>query len=292
MNTQKGFAPIVIILVIVVATAIGSGIYVTKQNRQNTPSTSVILDKNASSTNEKHNNESEVDKTTEQILVDKTNEILKSPQSQSKQDAQLKIFETFLARTPVTEVYIGSYGGVSTETLNAIRDVIKEETGVKVTILGSYKEGLPKIKRLYSEERQQYDGDILWSYFQSLVDSKNRSVRYLYIVNDDLYTNLDLKRPYVFSRAFPDVNVAIMSMYRLSNATDISNAIADQELLKTRAKKLALRVLGITVGFSSSPSADNRECVMYQALILADLDKVGSKYCEPEKSYMHKVFAR
>ena len=199
-------------------------------------------------------------------------------------------FEASLSQTPVKEVILGAYGGVSDHLLQVMSDSIKQNFKVKVTIGANYKEGLPQVAILYNANRKQYDADALWTYLLSLTKSSGPSVRYIYVLENDIYTSLQPERPYIFSRSLQDVNTAIISIARIQYQSDTSSVVASSDTIDMRIRKLVLRTLGVTVGLANSPSSNDINCVMYQADNLSDLDKKGEKFCGFENDAISKVF--
>jgi len=205
----------------------------------------------------------------------------------TKEEVSNKLQQTmFLSSLPdkqITDVFIGGYG-VPNGTLELIEQVIKDKIGVGTSI-EAYSGTLPMRDNYYDKSRGQFDGDAVWQYFIDTFADRGDTVRYLIVVNEDMYTKLQPERPYIFSRASFLNNTAVISVKRLKGESTSSTEIYQQ-----RVEKLALRTLGVTVGFSLSPDADNINCVMYQALTLEDLDRVGSIFCEETETAFNKAF--
>jgi predicted Zn-dependent protease len=205
---------------------------------------------------------------------------------------QNELFQQALPKSPIHNVYIGSYGNVSTSTLRQVQNIIRASIGVKTTILQRSSEPFPEKPPFYDSTRQQYDADYIWQALISLEQQYGPLVRILTVVDVDLFTNVQSSgtEQYVLSRALPNVNAAVISLYRIKRLSDSSSAPAPQDLIDNRLKKLVLRTLGVTVGFSLSPSANDISCVMYPALNLSDLDRKGDQFCAAEAALVNKVF--
>jgi predicted Zn-dependent protease len=211
--------------------------------------------------------------------------------NQKSMEFQLKnkIFEAGLPKEKITEVHLGGYA-VPAGTLEAIQAAIQEKIGVSVTIDSNYPEEIPKDAKIYNESRQQFDGDAMWASSSKSFEANGNTKRYLVIIDEDMFTNIQPERPYIMSRAIPKTNNAMISVKRLQNFSDTSSEPASLERYKERVEKLAVRTLGVTAGLSLTPDADNINCLMYQSSNIDELDKVGTDFCETTKNALEKVF--
>ncbi len=200
-----------------------------------------------------------------------------------------KIFQAGLSKDKVTEVHLGGYS-VPAGTLEAIQAAIQERIGVPVTIDSNYPETIPEDDSIYNKSRQQFDGDAMWQNSSANFEGKNTAARYLVVINEDIFTNVQPERPYIMSRALPNLNNVIISVKRLQKYSDSSSEPSSEERYQERVGKLAVRVLGVTVGLSLTPDADNINCLMYQAKNIDELDKVGTDFCKTTKEALGKIF--
>ena len=180
------------------------------------------------------------------------------------------------------------FGDIGTTTIDVLRDAITEQIGTPSFYVGHVQGDIPK--EFYDEKRKQYNGDNLWNGMSGYVSSSNKQIRAIGVFNIDLYTSVGKDtRPYIMSRAFPNVNNTVISLYRLHNLSDTSNDPAPKELFESRAKKLILRNLGASVGLQATASANDPTCIMSKADTLADLDKKTGKLCSDEALYFKKA---
>lgn len=210
-------------------------------------------------------------------------------QSQMEYQLKLKMFEAGLSKEKVAQVHLGGYG-VPAGTLEAIKAAIEEKVGVQVTIDSNYPETIPRDDSVYDKSRQQFDGDALWKTYSLSFQDKGNAERYLVVINEDMFTNIQPERPYIMSRSLPGTNNAVISVKRLMKYSDSSDQPASEERFRERVGKLAVRTLGVTVGLSLTPDADNINCLMYQTKNIDELDKVGQDFCETVKNSLEKVF--
>lgn len=209
--------------------------------------------------------------------------------SQIEDQLKMKMFLAGLPQEKIAEVHIGGYA-VPSGTLETIQQAIEHKIGVKAIIDSNYPDTIPQDKSVFNEERRQFDGDAVWKAFSDKIQSQGNKYRYLVVINEDMFTNIQPERPYIMSRSLPNNNVAIISVKRLQKYSDSNDQPASEGKYKERVEKLALRILGVTAGLSLSPDADNINCLMYQSGNIDELDRVGQDFCETVKGVLNKVF--
>lgn len=206
------------------------------------------------------------------------------------EEFQAQIASSFLSKTPVNEIFLGYYGDVRQPTIDRIKNIITDNFGVKVTVLSGGQPAFPNKNPFYDSARKQFDADYIWESLSSFSTQYGQGVRQLFITNSDLFTKIQPDRPYIFTRALPDTNTALISINRILKASDSDSSQASSDLYYSRLDKLVLRTLGVTVGLSGAPSASDINCVMYQYQNLKELDTTGKIFCEDQKAALKKVF--
>ena len=209
----------------------------------------------------------------------------------SLSDWKAKQFSLFAPKKLVSEIFIGSYGSVNKQYLDAIASVVKKETGITATILvpGT---ALPEQSPLYKQNRRQFDAANIFESVKSASAKYGDSARFVYVLDVPLYSSMEKNRDSVWYADEMGTNTSLMSLRGLLNMSDASNTPAQQPIVTARAQKIALHILGTSVGFGLSPSAENPTCLMYKTNSLAELDKEGSAYCSAEKGVISKFFGK
>ncbi len=210
---------------------------------------------------------------------------IESPDSFTQKEAPYKEFFDSLPQTPVTEIFIGSYGVVDKEILVGVRYDIEKTFGVKTTLLEPG-QAVPKSWPFYSVIHKQYDSDALLESIDVASAPYGSSVRFLYVVDLDMYSFDKQTRSSELYGVNPEANAGVISLEELKSQAGISH-----DIVLTRTKKLALHVLGVTLGFDVSPSAQNATCTTYPVSTTEDIDKQGSDLCDPEKEALSRIFA-
>lgn len=195
-------------------------------------------------------------------------------------EEQNKIFFASLSSVPVKEVFIGSYGAVDKEILEGLRSKIEKTYGVKTTLLNPGP-AVPKEEPFYNKSRNQYNSDVLFKSVEQSSAVYGPAVRFLYVVDLNLSSFSEWAPEPSWLRAEKDINAAIVSLASFGKNTNV---------LSVRVGKAAVRALGITVGFDSTPSVADASCVMYPALTVEDLDAQGNTLCSPELEAVGRVF--
>lgn len=202
-----------------------------------------------------------------------------------------KQFSAFALKDPISEIFIGSYGAIKKEYLEALSSAIKKQTGIKATVLIPGSE-LPQTMPLYNAERKQFDADTAYNSAKAASQKYGAKTRFIYVLDVNMYSSL---RPKQVSAWFIDElgsNTVLMSLYGLRRISDTDPSPADQPLVISRAQKIALHALGTSVGFGLSPSTENPTCLSYKTDSLAELDKQGTAYCAPESSTTKAFFKK
>lgn len=203
-----------------------------------------------------------------------------------------QVFYDNLPDEKIETIGIIAYGDVDGETLDIMQQAINDELNIHTQVLANKKEGMPKIKGFYDEERNQFNGDVLWQFFFENFKAEQNPVRFIVIIQDDLFSILTKSKPYVMTRS-SNVNTAIISTARLrdvhSDHSDEDEPVSDR-LYTERLRKLTLRTVGVTAGLRISPSAERMECLMYPAFSLEELDAKGSQFCEETTDVFDRTF--
>lgn len=195
-----------------------------------------------------------------------------------------KEFLDSLPRIPVKEIFIGSYGTVDKGILDELRDEVENTYGVKTTLLNP-SAAIPKVEPFYDKDHNRYNSDVLLKSVEQLSNMYGQATRFLYVVDINMSSFSDEKSPQAeWLRAEKGQNAAIISLYAFH--------VGGRDALLDRAKKTAIRALGITVGFGFSPSAGNVSCLMSPALTLAALDAKGNALCDPEAETVGRIFQK
>ncbi len=196
-------------------------------------------------------------------------------------------FIASLSQTQVKEIFIGSYGSVDKEILFGIRDEAEKTFGVKITLLNPGA-AIPKEAPFYDKNRKQYDGDALMQNIEKVSVPYGQTVRFLYFVDFDMGVSSGGAPSSAWFRANKGTNAALISLSGLR----AKGSLTAKGVLSERAKKVAWRALGITVGFGASPSATNSSCLMYPALTIKELDAEAVILCSSETEAISRVFVR
>jgi len=208
-----------------------------------------------------------------------------------KKEWKEKQFKLSLPAEPITEVLIGSYGDIKKEYLEGIRSAVQKATGAKVTIMGS---GAPLAQKppLYDPTRQQFDADALFRSVEAASSKYGEKSRFIYVFGVDVYSPSNPDRRSAWYVEKFGSNTSLVSVFDLSKKSDTIATPASLPLVISRLQKISLHTLGTSVGFSFSSSSDNKKCVMYPAMTLAELDSEGIGYCSPEKETISKIFKK
>lgn len=201
--------------------------------------------------------------------------------SEIKDEEQNQAFLASLPVTPVKEIFIGTYGGVDKEILEGLRSGVEKTYGVKTTILNPGPV-IPKEEPFYNKSRNQYNSDVLFKSIQQSSAVYGPAVRFLYVVDLNMSSFSEWSPSPSWLRADSGANAALVSLF----------AFGKRPLLSERVEKAAVRALGITVGFGSSPSAADPSCIMYPALTLRDLDAQKNTLCSPESEAVARIFQK
>jgi predicted Zn-dependent protease len=197
-------------------------------------------------------------------------------------ETQNKVFFASLSAIPVKEIFIGSYGSMDKEILEGLRSSIEKTYGVETTLLNPGP-AIPKEEPFYNKSRNQYNSDVLFKSVQQSSAIYGPAVRFLYVADINMSSFSVWAPEPSWLRAEKDVNAAIVSFSVFGQKTDV---------LLGRVEKAAVRALGITVGFDSTPSVADASCVMYPALTVEDLDMQNSALCHPESEAVARVFQK
>jgi predicted Zn-dependent protease len=212
-----------------------------------------------------------------------------SNDTEIKSKTENEAFLASLSQTPVKEIFIGSYGVADKEILEELRSELEKVYGVQTTLLNPGP-AIPKEEPFYNKTRGQYNSDVLQKSIEQSSSAYGQAVRFLYVadVNMSSFSEWSPEAPWL--RADKNTNAALLSIhsFRINNST-LGKESARQILLE-RAKKSAIRALGVTVGFGFSSSAADTSCIMYPALTLKELDAEQSELCSPEKEAVGRVF--
>lgn len=192
--------------------------------------------------------------------------------------------------TPIKEVIIRGYGNVPDYLLQAAKNAIQQKIGVRINIEAAHPEFAEQPPQ-YNAKRKQFDADELWDTESGFVNS-TQDKRLMMVVDVDVYTELQPERPYVFSRALPNVDVILISTHRFQKLSDAGDQPAPRELAASRMQKLALQTLGISVSLEGSSYGlePDISCVMYRGRILSELDKQGDNFCGEQKDRLKELF--
>jgi predicted Zn-dependent protease len=208
----------------------------------------------------------------------------------SLNDWRVKQFSEFALKSPVLEIFIGSYGSIKKEYLDVISTAIKKETGIKPTVLVAGAE-LPKTEPLYNAEKGKFDANVAFESVKAPSVKYGDKTRFLYVLDVDIYSGKN-NTGSVWNIGETGTNAMIISLFGLRKTSDEDSASAPQPLVIARAQKVALRALGESVGFGFSPSTENPVCLMYKTKSLANLDAEGTGYCPTEKTVIKKFFGK
>ena len=192
---------------------------------------------------------------------------------------------------PIEEVIIRGYGSVPPSLLEDVKNVVEEKIGVRARV-DYFNPSFSGQSIYYNPQRDQYDADKIWNY-ESAFAIGRLNKRLIMVVDVDMYTEIQLERPYVLTRSSPNVKVILISTYRLQKLSDTSDEQASPELITVRIQKLALQTLGVSVfleGFLSYGKTEDISCVMYRGRILSELDKQGDDFCEENKGKLKDYF--
>ncbi len=200
-------------------------------------------------------------------------------------------FDEFIPKDTVSEIFIGSYGVIKKEYLEGVRSAVEKATGIKTTTLlpGA---ALAQNPPLYNATNKQFDSSALFKSAKTASSKYGSRSRFIYVLDADLYSPNENSTTTVWYMDEQGANTAIVSLYGLNKNSDIDPLPAPAPVVVARAQKIALHVLGTSVGFSLSPSADVPSCLMYKATTLAELDKQGTGYCSPENLVIKKFFLK
>lgn len=205
-------------------------------------------------------------------------------------EAQNQAFISSLTSVPVKEIFIGSYGTVDKETLEGLQSDLENTLRVKTTILNPGP-AVPKEEPFYDKHRNQYNSDVLLKSIEQSSAPYGQTVRFLYVVDIDMASFFEWSPGAPWIRADNGQNAALVSLHAFhANTSGSASQKVPQQTVSERAKKAALRALGITVGFDVSPSVANAACIMYPVLTLEALDAQGNTFCSPELEAAPQVF--
>jgi predicted Zn-dependent protease len=208
----------------------------------------------------------------------------------SLSDWRVKQFSEFNLKSPVSEIFIGSYGTIKKEYLEAINTAIKKETGIKPTILVAGAE-LPKTAPLYNPEKGKFDAEVAFESVKMSSAKYGDKTRFIYVLDVDTYSSKE-NAVSVWGVSEIGTNATVISLFGLRKTSDEDSVSAPQPLVIARAQKVALHALGESVGFGLSPSTENSACLMYKTNSLANLDAEGTGYCLAEKTVIKKFFGK
>ena len=193
---------------------------------------------------------------------------------------------------PIEEVIIRGYGSIPSSLLESIKSAVEEKIGVRAYI-DSPRPSFSGQTAYYNPQRNQYDADRIWDVERAFAYNVPTK-RLIMIVDIDVYTEIQPERPYVLSRASPNISAILISTYRLQRlSADASSEAAPPELATARIQKLALQTLGVSVfleGFLGYSDTEDALCVMYRGRILSELDKQGDDFCEKNKKKLKDYF--
>ena len=176
--------------------------------------------------------------------------------------------------------------------LEDIKNAVEERIGVRAYI-DSSRPSFSGQTVYFNSQRNQYDADKIWDMERAFAHNVPTK-RLIMVVDVDVYTEIQPERPYVLSRASPNISTILISAYRLQRLSDdAKNEAAPPELTTTRIQKLALQTLGVSVsleGFFSYGRTEDISCVMYRGRVLSELDKQGDDFCEENKKKLKDYF--
>jgi predicted Zn-dependent protease len=221
----------------------------------------------------------------------KTVEIKQPAGALSLSEWRSKQFSEFVPKGLVSEIFIGSYGNIKKEYLDAIKTAVEKETGIKATILLSGP-ALPEKAPLFSVSRKQFDAVSVFTSVKNASLKYGDKTRFIYVLDMDTYSSVENGKDSVWYMDEVGANTTLMSLYGLRKISDSDSNPAEQSLVIARAQKIALRVLGTSVGFGLSPSTEMPTCLMYKTNSLAELDAEGAGYCPEEKAVIKKFFGK
>jgi predicted Zn-dependent protease len=223
--------------------------------------------------------------------VGKAVAVVKPEVSLALKDWKIKQFSQFAPAVKVSEIFIGSYGAVKKEYLEAIRSAIEKATGIKPVVLLSGS-ALPERPPLYNAARKQFDSVPIFESIKSASAKYGEKTHFIYVLDADLYSSDTKSDDSVWHAGKLGINAALMSLSGLFKTSDTDKTSANQALVIARAQKIALHVLGTSVGFSLSPSTEIPECLMRETSSLSELDKEGSGYCSAENAVIKNFFGK
>jgi len=208
----------------------------------------------------------------------------------SLSDWRAKQFSDFMLQSSISEIFIGSYGSIKKEYLDAVSTAIKKETGIKPTVLVPGAE-LPKTAPLYNADKGKFDANVAFESVKTSSAKYGNKARFIYMLDVNIYSDKE-NAGSVWGVDEVGTNAMIISLFGLRRTSDADSASAPQPLVITRAQKVALRALGMSVGFGLSPSTENPTCLMYKTNSLTELDAEGLGYCTAEKAVIKKFFGK
>jgi len=209
----------------------------------------------------------------------------------SSSEWKTKQFSGFSLKEPVSEIFIGSYGAINKEYLEAIRSSVEKATGVKTTTLLSGP-ALPERPPLYDLTRRQLDAIPVFESVKGASDKYGAKSRFIYVLDTDLYSSLDKSLNSVWYIDRIGTNTALMSLSCLRKTSDTDISPTSQPIVIARAQKVALHILGTSVGFGLSPSSEDPSCLMHKTSSLAELDAERTGYCPAENAVIKNFFKK
>lgn len=209
------------------------------------------------------------------------------PMSEWKQ----KQFLSGLPKEKITSMVFHSGKGVSKDDATTAVQAIEDYYGVKAVISTKEWAAIPKDPAVYDTDRKQYNADALWEMATLQTKDAAPNKRDVYLFADDVYSAVSPGQEYVFSRALPDANVVFISLARLQSAQK-NNSTSTEVLTKERITKVVVRTIGVSAGLAYTDDANRKECVMHEALTLAELDQTGTDICPIAKEAIPTVFGK
>ncbi len=202
-----------------------------------------------------------------------------------------ELFIGVLPKVKIDTILIFRMKGVPEEETEITKKAISEYYGVDALISPIVLDQLPKTEAWYSNERKQYDENMMLGYMLTWFKESASSTRGILLTSDDMYSKKSASSTYTMSRALANSNSIVVSTSRM-RANNASTSEAKKQLLEDRLTKTVVRSLGESVLLTLSSDAAKKECIFYQASTVEELDKVGKDACPIAKKGIPMLFGK